>query len=77
MDVLKFSERAVEYFEAIAPKNIVHGYEKFVLTNGQTCTIVRSDYRPRQGEMVFLCSIRNGIPMVELYRTGKPETQSA
>ena len=74
MDVLKFSERAVEYFEAIAPRNIAHGYEKYILTNGQICTVVRSDNRPKAGEMIFLCAIKNGIPCAELYRQGKPET---
>jgi len=77
MSALLFAQVAKDHFEAIAPKNIAHGYEKFVVTNGSDCLIVRSDYRPRAGEIVFHCIIRNGLPSVELYRTGKAETVAA
>lgn len=77
MNALLFAQVAKDHFEAIAPKNIVNGYEKFVVTDGVNCLIVRSDYRPKAGEIVFHCSIKNGIPCAELYRTGKPEQQAA
>jgi len=77
MNALLFAQVAKDHFEAIAPKNILHGYEKFVVTDGVNCLIVRSDYRPRAGEIVFHCSIKNGIPCAELYRTGKAETVAA
>ena len=77
MNALLFAQVAKDHFEAIAPKNILHGWEKFITTDGVNCLVVRSDYRPKAGEIVFHCIIRNGLPSVELYRTGKPETAAA
>lgn len=77
MNALQFAQVAKDHFESIAPKNIAHGYEKFVTTDGEKCLIVRSDYRPKAGEIVFHCSLKNGIPCAELYRTGKPSPTPA
>jgi len=77
MNALQFAQVAKDHFEAIAPKNILHGWEKYVATDGENCLIVRSDYRPKPGEIVFHCIIRNGLPSVELYRTGKQEPAAA
>jgi hypothetical protein len=77
MNAIQFGAIAKEHYESVAPGNISHGWEKYVATDGANCLIVRSDYRPKPGEMVFLCAIRNGTPMVELYRTGKQEPQAA
>lgn len=77
MNAIKFGAIAKEFFESVMPGNIVQGYEKYIAVDVTGCVIVRSDYRPNPGEMVFLCSIRNSKPMVELYRAGKPENQSA
>ena len=77
MNALLFAQVAKDHFESIAPKNIAYGYEKFVTTDGVNCLIVRSDYRPKAGEIVFHCMIRNGIPCAELYRIGKQETAAA
>lgn len=71
MSALQFSQVAKDHFESIAPQNIAHGYEKYIVTDGEKCLIVRSDYKARAGEIVFHCSIKNGIPCVELFRTGK------
>ncbi len=71
MEALKFGAIAKEHYESVMPGNISHGWEKYVATDGVNCLLVRSDYRPRLGEMVFLCAIRNCTPMVELYRIGK------
>ncbi len=75
MDAIQFSKIAKDHFESIMPKNISNGWEKFVTTDGLDCLIVRSDYRPKPGEIVFHCSIRNGIASAELYRTGKQLTK--
>ena len=77
MNAIAFGQTAKEHFESIMPGNISNGWEKFVVTDGVNCLIVRSDYRPKAGEIVFHCSIRNGIACAELYRTGKPETVAA
>ena len=77
MNAIQFGAIAKEHYESVMPGNILHGWEKYVATDGANCLIVRSDYKPKPGEMVFLCAIRNGTPMVELYRTGKAETQAA
>ncbi|WP_421794922.1 hypothetical protein [Haliscomenobacter sp.] len=71
MNALQFGQKAKEHFESIMPGNITHGWEKYVATDGENCLLVRSDYKPEPGQMVFLCSIRNGIACAELYRTGK------
>ena len=77
MNAIQFGVTAKEHYESIAPGNVSHGWEKYVCTNGSDCIVVRSDYKPKAGEMIFLCSIRNGVAMVELYRAGKPETAAA
>jgi hypothetical protein len=77
MNAIQYGQTAKEHYESIAPGNISHGWEKYIATDGVACLIVRSDYRPKPGEMVFLCAIRNGVAMVELYRTGKQEQQAA
>ena len=77
MNAIQFGQTAKEHYESIMPGNISHGWEKFITTDGVNCLVVRSDYRPKAGEIVFHCIIRNGLPSVELYRTGKPETVAA
>ena len=77
MNAIQFGQTAKEHYESVAPGNVSHGWEKYIATDGANCLIVRSDYRPKPGEMVFLCAIRNGTPMVELYRSGKQEQQAA
>ena len=74
MNAIAFGQTAKEHFESIMPNNISNGWEKFVVTDGANCLIVRSDYRPKDGEIVFHCQIRNGIACAELYRTGKTPT---
>jgi hypothetical protein len=71
MDALKLGEKAREHLEATAPRSLAHGYEKYILTDGESCLIVRSDYRPAPGQMVFFCSIKNGLAVSELHRKGK------
>ena len=71
MEALKFGQTAKDHFESIMPGNVTHGWEKYVVTDGETCLLVRSDYKPEPSQMVFLCSIRNGTACVELYRAGK------
>lgn len=77
MNAIQFGAIAKEHYESVMPGNISHGWEKYIAVDVTGCVVVRSDFRPQPGQMVFLCSIRNGIPMVELYRQGKPETQAA
>ena len=77
MDVLKFGQRACDFFDSTAPKNIMWGYEKYILTDGQDCVIVRSDHKPEPGKMIFLCSIKNGIACAELYRKSRIENAAA
>lgn len=77
MNAIQFGATAKEFFESFMPRNIVHGYEKYIVCDGVNCVVVRSDFRPQPGQMVFLCSIKNGLAVAELYRTGKPETQAA
>jgi hypothetical protein len=77
MNAIIFGATAKDFFESFMPRNIVHGYEKYILCDGSDCVVVRSDFRPQPGQMIFLCTIRNGVAMVELYRTGKPETVAA
>lgn len=77
MNAIQFGQTAKDHYESVMPGNVSHGWEKFVATDGANCLIVRSDYKPKPGEMVFLCAIRNGTPMVELYRSGKQEQQAA
>ena len=77
MNAIQFGQTAKEHYESVMPGNISHGWEKYIAVDVTGCVVVRSDYRPKSGEMVFLCAIRNGTPMVELYRTGKQETVAA
>jgi len=37
MNALLFAQVAKDHFEAIAPKNIVNGYEKFASTSPSAC----------------------------------------
>lgn len=71
MNAIQFGQTAKDHFESIMPGNISNGWEKFVCTNGTDCIIVRSDYKPKDGQMVFHCQIRNGLASAELYRTGR------
>lgn len=77
MNAITFGATAKDFFESFMPRNVVHGYEKYIACDGTNCVVVRSDFRPQPGQMVFLCSIKNGLAVAELYRQGKQETQAA
>jgi hypothetical protein len=57
---------AVAHYENLRSRNLVSGWEKYVLTNGNECLFVDSNYLPQKGEYLFYCTTRNGLTLCEL-----------
>jgi hypothetical protein len=51
MNILKLSKIAQDYYEKTRGKTLYSGYEKNVLTDGERCLFVKSDYEPAAGEV--------------------------
>ncbi len=69
--ILELSSTARKYYEKLRAKSVYHGWEKYVLTNGEESMFVDASYEPVSGEAVFLLQTRSGQTMVELKKGGK------
>lgn len=67
-NLIDLATAAHNHIMDVAPRNIVSGYQKYVLTNGTMCIFVERDHSPSPGEAVFECIILNGNISVELHR---------
>lgn len=56
---------AQTYYESIRPATTVHGFTRYIATDGKDCLIID---RPEAaaGEWVFKCEVRNGATYIEL-----------
>lgn len=63
------------YASEIAPANVVHGWEKYILTDGENCVLVGKDHSPNPGEAVFDVRKRNAQIVVELHRHESMQTK--
>lgn len=70
MDIIYMSNRAVYYYDSLKKKNLPAGWEKYVVTNGQNCLFVKSDYIPKKNEAVFYLQTRNFRTLCQLYKRG-------
>ena len=70
MDIIQMSNRAVYYYDSLKKKNLPAGWEKYVVTNGQNCLFVKSDYIPKKNEAVFYLQTRNFRTLCQLYKRG-------
>lgn len=68
MSILKKSKVALDFYEGYRARNIVSGFEKFVLTDGESCLFVNSDYEPIPGEVVFKMDTRNHTTGIQVYK---------
>jgi len=73
MTVLQKSVVARNFYEALKSSNIVSGWEKFVLTDGENCLFVDNAHQPILGETVFACQIRKGVVHIQLHRDFRSE----
>ena len=69
MNILQYSDKAKAYYNRLRA-NIVHGWEKYVATDGERCVFVRSDYEPGPGEAVFYLVTRNRNTLCQLHKQG-------
>ena len=67
MTLLQLSEVAKNYYLSLRG-NIVQGWEKYVLTNGNDCLFVRADREPAPGEAIFFLQMRNRQLMCQLHK---------
>jgi hypothetical protein len=56
---------AQDYFESIRPATTVHGFTRFIATDGRDCLIIDHP-SAATGEWVFKCEIRNNSTYIEL-----------
>ncbi len=71
MNTIELASIAQRYYMGLVARNVVQGWEKFVVTNGKDCMFVHSDYEPSEGEALFFLCMRNGNVMCELKKIGK------
>ena len=73
MNLLRLSSTAQAYYEGLRAPSLVQGWEKYVVTDGTQCMIVRSDYQPEPGAAVFYIVTRNGKTSVQPYKYNDKE----
>jgi hypothetical protein len=71
MNILKLSKVAQDYYESTRGKTLYSGYEKNILTDGERCLFVKSDYEPAAGEVIFRCRTINQNTVIDLYKKGE------
>ena len=71
MNILQLSQAAQDYYDSLKAKSLVHGWEKYVATDGSHCLFVRNDYEPSENEAVFYCVVRNRNTMCQLHKVGQ------
>lgn len=70
MNILQYSEKAQAYYKHLRA-GIIHGWEKYVATDGERCVFVHSDYEPGPGEAVFYLVTRSRATLCQLHKQGK------
>lgn len=68
MTILELSKKAQDYYNGLRALTCASGWEKYVLTNGETCMFVDSNYEPQAGEVVFYLQTRMRNTMCELHK---------
>lgn len=67
-NILKLSAVAQDYYENLRSRSMLHGWDKYVATDGEHCMFVHSDYEPRRNEAVFFITTRNRSTSVQLHK---------
>jgi len=72
MNLIAFQNLVTGYylFDSM-PDNVGDNWDRYIATDGITCTEVDYDYSPKENEMVFFCRITGGNTTVELYNSGE------
>lgn len=76
MNLLQLSSVAQAYYDGLRAKSCPQGWEKWVVTDGQTCMFAKACYEPQPGEAVFYCVIRNRNICCQLYKYNDNEPSS-
>ena len=71
MNTLELAKVAQAYYDGLKAPSLAQGWEKYVVTDGETCMFVKSDYEPKAGEAVFFLSVRNRNTSCQLYKTAE------
>ena len=69
MSIIELASVAQAYYETLRALSLVQGWDKYIVTNGETCLFVHSDYEPRKGEAVFFLTTRNRKTSNQLYKS--------
>lgn len=72
MNTLQKAAVATRYYESLRA-NIVQGWEKYVLTDGEHCMFVNRCYQPAAGEAVFHLATRSRQTMCQLVSVSEAE----
>jgi len=67
MNILDLSERAKGFYEDVRPANLVSGFEKYILTDGDRCTFLKTvnEQKLEKGQEIFYCRTSNGVTLIE------------
>jgi hypothetical protein len=68
LNILQLSAIAQDYYENLRSRSMLHGWDKYVATDGEHCMFVHSDYEPRRNEAVFFLTTRNKFTSVQLHK---------
>lgn len=71
MDILRLAKIAQTYYDSLKAPSLAQGWEKYVVTDGETCMFVKSDYEPQEGEAVFYFCVRNRNTYCQLHKAYK------
>lgn len=66
MTTLYLASIAQDYYNSLKAPTLASGWDKYVVTDGQTCMFVHADYEPQKGEALFFLSTRNRNTTCEL-----------
>jgi len=65
VSLFEAQKKALEYYDSIKPTTTVHGFTRYIATNGEQ-TIIVPEHFQGSGVWIFKCEIRNGATYIEL-----------